>query len=557
MVLAEVTDADMRSHGGVLHIWVGANDEKTRGTFVWDHSQSPIDDRDLWDQGQPRPDRWAFETCAGINNNHKLAVYGCNSHECGSNEEFELGEICYRLYPTPRYWRDAKAECENNGLHFAKLTRDEDLVDLRSLINHQQVWVGAIEEENHRYHWVFDGQPLAMQVTDESQGDGCVMLLNLNSLQSKVCDTRFPYLCMKKPTVKTDTASTITITTPAPKVWFGQGDLFLCHCEAPHCGAGACQGDTAPCEQNWFGLRCQYRNLAGAAYVLDSSLPSLTDNDDSTCHQQDRERSVTVKFREEQFITWIRIVVKDKIDHYTVQAFSGLTPRACTNMSVLQPTPTTLDLACNLGTVYVTKVTVSWRVHHVICSLYISGGRNLALKSRVSHSPAANTTPSDAAVDGQLTQPCLVLNDSVTHQQLQLAFSTPKLITEIVIHTSTANTSYGTLNGFRLEVVGEGEVSLQNLTGVRADVTGRLRFKSIVRRPAMRVDVNLVSQPGHPMEVCELEVFGDCSSPVYGLYCDEICSMGCVDQLCHYNGQCYHCVEGRTGKHCVGGKGGN
>ncbi|XP_059159625.1 uncharacterized protein LOC131943481 [Physella acuta] len=69
----------------------------------------------------------------------------------------------------------------------------------------------------------------------------------------------------------------------------------------------------------------------------------------------------------------------------------------------------------------------------------------------------------------------------------------------------------------------------------------------------MRVDVNLVTQPGHPMEVCELEVFGDCSSPVYGLYCDEICSMGCVDQLCHYNGQCYHCVEGRTGKHCVGG----
>ncbi|XP_059159623.1 uncharacterized protein LOC131943480 [Physella acuta] len=392
-----------------------------------------------------------------------------------------------------------------------------------------------------------------MQVTDQLSSSGCVKLqLNVNTLQSADCKTELPYLCMKKPTVKTTTARTTTITTQAPKVWFGQGDLFLCHCEAPHCGAGACQGDTAPCEQNWFGLRCQYRNLAGAAYVLESSLPSLTDNNDSTCHQ-DTERSVTVKFREEQVITWIRIVVKDKIDHYTVQAFSGLTPRACTHMSVLQPTPTTLDLACNLGTVYVTKVTVSWRVHHVICSLYISGGRNLALKSRVSHSPAANTTPSDAAVDGQMTQPCLVLNDTVTHQQLQLVFSTPKLITEIVIHTSTANTSYGTLNGFRLEVVGEGEVSLQNLTGVRADVTGRLRFKSIVRRPAMRVDVNLVTQPGHPMEVCELEVFGDCSSPVYGLYCDEICSMGCVDQLCHYNGQCYHCVEGRTGKHCVGG----
>ncbi|XP_055873820.1 uncharacterized protein LOC106074425 isoform X3 [Biomphalaria glabrata] len=56
--------------------------------------------------------------------------------------------------------------------------------------------------------------------------------------------------------------------------------------------------------------------------------------------------------------------------------------------------------------------------------------------------------------------------------------------------------------------------------------------------------------PGGVMSVCEVVVYGECAPPKYGLDCENVCSITCVRQKCHYSGQCLDCPSGKTGANC-------
>ncbi|XP_059159645.1 uncharacterized protein LOC131943504 [Physella acuta] len=269
--------------------------------------------------------------------------------------------------------------------------------------------------------------------------------------------------------------------------------------------------------------------------------------------------SLELKLKEAQYFTWLRLVVKDELKNYAIRFESGTVRHDCRNQSSIKVATKVMDIACDLTIKYVDKVILTWDVRHIICSVYVSGGRNVAPNGETSSTPTMYGLDASIATNGDTEVTSLSLMPNPVRQRVTITFRQPQRIFQMVVYARTDAVQFGLDPGFRIECIGEFGHSLANYTRLARDVRGRMLVTSVVHEPIGRLDVvwetsGDVSRDAS-LELYEIEAYGDCSSPVYGLYCDEICSMGCVDQLCHYNGQCYHCVEGRTGKHCVGGQG--
>ncbi|KAI8771269.1 laminin subunit alpha isoform X3, partial [Biomphalaria glabrata] len=52
------------------------------------------------------------------------------------------------------------------------------------------------------------------------------------------------------------------------------------------------------------------------------------------------------------------------------------------------------------------------------------------------------------------------------------------------------------------------------------------------------------------LQLCEIELIGDCVSGFFGYLCDGICSLTCANQMCDNYGRCIQCVQGRKGPYC-------
>ncbi|XP_059159671.1 uncharacterized protein LOC131943515 [Physella acuta] len=67
--------------------------------------------------------------------------------------------------------------------------------------------------------------------------------------------------------------------------------------------------------------------------------------------------------------------------------------------------------------------------------------------------------------------------------------------------------------------------------------------------PSLTLRVALTTQRNQAqqhIELCEVEAFGDCVAPYYGLECQKLCSRACLNQVCHTTGQCIKCADGGT-----------
>ncbi|KAK3756421.1 hypothetical protein RRG08_029092 [Elysia crispata] len=115
----------------------------------------------------------------------------------------------------------------------------------------------------------------------------------------------------------------------------------------------------------------------------------LTDSDDTTC----TTLPVTVTLDTPIPLTWIRVVVRDAGDLNQIQLsyqLSGTsTPLACPGLRKAKVDDLTLDIECST-TQKVSGVTLSGSGVTGLCSLYISGGRNVALKQSALQSSRYN-----------------------------------------------------------------------------------------------------------------------------------------------------------------------
>ncbi|XP_059159609.1 uncharacterized protein LOC131943469, partial [Physella acuta] len=399
------------------------------------------------------------------------------------------------------------------------------------------VWIGANDrEEENVFVWDHDNSRVSenIQLAGSIADVDCVQVSTTGALIAQPCLALAQPICMPNNSYQKIDMETY-INDPDPQ-WFGEKDMLVCHCrDCPSCRDGLCR-------PGWFGMNCLYRDLALRSNVLRSTVPELTDGNDQSCYHGGL-RSLELDFKDKQTFTWLRIVVGGEWWNYSLQFEVNRTREQCQGQTYIVVDGKTRDFFCRHVIHFVAKVFLFWETNHPICSVYVSGGRNTALKRSLTQGPAM------FAVDGKKTQPCF--NSAAQKKSISLRFERPQLIHEIILDIRPRYLLYENRETVAVDCWGEANTSLVRYTNINLDNSGRLRLMEVLRKALMRIDVIITSNMG--LQMCEIEVYGDCSMPVYGLYCSDICSMGCFNQHCHYNGLCYYCEDGRKGNYCIEG----
>ncbi|RUS92206.1 hypothetical protein EGW08_000059 [Elysia chlorotica] len=344
--------------------------------------------------------------------------------------------------------------------------------------------------------------------------------------------------------------------------WFGPNCKYQCHCA----GSASCDkvdgSCSSGCHPDWFGPACQYRRMTfsftGGSW--------LTDTDDTTCNPWSTQ-SVTVTLDTPIPLTWVRLVVNDPehLDQIQLsyQPSGSATQHNCPDLRKATIGSMTVDIPCptenkiNEVTLYGSGVTG-------LCSLYISGGRNVALKQAAyqsSHYTDAGRYTAYNAVDGTIYKGSASTTCSHTEPYTAAAgwwrviFSQTVKITWFLIYNRDEWCCRDRLRRFTLTAQPE---SSTNTPYKYTDPGGTAQaIYTVVPSPRISFPVKQVSfvsaSSDKIMTLCEVFAFGeiDCAVGRYGLRCEGQCN--CADQascFVHSGGCPSGCATGFTGETC-------
>ncbi|BFZ21550.1 hypothetical protein BsWGS_24590 [Bradybaena similaris] len=353
-----------------------------------------------------------------------------------------------------------------------------------------------------------------------------------------------------------------------PSGWFGSGCEYKCRCSDNVCVPDGGCGAEVPCQAGWFGPACQYVDLA----YNRSTVQDVTDGNDTTCLTDSHITNVTVRFPYKHHVNWLRVRVNNPSLLYNLTVrFSKFAKVTCNNTTRLRLDETTLDIHCDNNQTF-RVVTLSGAGLHSLCSVYISGGRNVALKQHATQSSTYsehsmhthNQTveyTADKAVDGNTNadfyaeNTCSHTNSGQPHPNLNVTFTRPQLVTKYVVYNraSAGRPHARQLKGFVLTSFSQSpdpvfthtdtlHAPQRVYTVVPADVTSPIHM------------VNLgASNKQNTLTVCELEVYGDsaCQAGQYGRECEHTCNCAGGGACLVSTGGCPDgCAAGFRGEDC-------
>ncbi|CAL1547298.1 unnamed protein product [Lymnaea stagnalis] len=356
--------------------------------------------------------------------------------------------------------------------------------------------------------------------------------------------------------------------------WFGSRCQFECHC-APDCKvtSGECLAGSK-CQRGWFGRACQYQDLAAiksAAITADIHLTSpnwITDRDDSTCNGDVNLESIVVTWNDTTPFTWLRFAVNVSSDLVNVSvtfkaSATGMTEMACNNQQIFLVDNHTMDVRCNV-TVGVMQVIIRGQSVKSLCSLYISGGRNVALKQSASQTSTyvkdkriniQASSAIDGKTDGNLfSETCSHTADGDLSPSWNVKFDRPQAVDRFVLYNRFFNDCLpfpcaDRLKHFILQSVDSNNNTILNyqdatetaLSVYTVTVPGHLRALP-VSGVHMNATVKVNSDPNPVLTICEFEAYGECAPGTWGLECNNQCNSSC-NTTCHAEtGACPVCI---------------
>ncbi|CAG5129417.1 unnamed protein product, partial [Candidula unifasciata] len=160
-----------------------------------------------------------------------------------------------------------------------------------------------------------------------------------------------------------------------PAGWFGSRCNYKCRCVNDKCDKNGQCIDPFICLAGWFGSECQYSDVTNKT----TSNAVLTDGKESTCVASSAPDTVTIAIQS-IFFTWLRVCVQDKgsaaLEDLTVTFSNSKTDVSCSDLKKVAVDSKTLDVHCKT-TQEIDAVTLKGAVVTRLCSVYVSGGRNV------------------------------------------------------------------------------------------------------------------------------------------------------------------------------------
>ncbi|KAH9492929.1 hypothetical protein Btru_032647 [Bulinus truncatus] len=219
-----------------------------------------------------------------------------------------------------------------------------------------------------------------------------------------------------------------------------------------------------------------------------------------------------------------------------------------------------------------------------LCSVYVSGGRNIALHQHIwmsSQLQDAHKRPSigSFSVDGGTRYLNCSSTDEIDANPIwRITFPSQMLLDEVVIFFRATKNQ----EEFVVKLINEDDITIYELTGTIQSVVKFIPSNDLYVKSIEVIKWNKFQTS---LTICELEAYGGlctqpnincglsdlkypnipispcfdashnkkCAPPLFGADCTDICSLSCVDHICTYDGFCRHCPNGTGGRHCFDG----
>ncbi|XP_055887211.1 uncharacterized protein LOC106074751 isoform X2 [Biomphalaria glabrata] len=341
--------------------------------------------------------------------------------------------------------------------------------------------------------------------------------------------------------------------------WFGSKCQFMCHCSAN----GICDDTgrcSTKCDNGWFGQTCQYQDLATIPGATITTLPTqttltwLTDRDETTCNVDDKLTSIHISWDTPFPFTWLRLNVNTPDSLLAFTAAFKLSTNAstfsCNNPSVAIIDSKTVDYRCNLNDT-ITQLILTGPGLKSICSLYISGGRNVALRQSAEQTSTYIGNGLDLgpslAVDGNAH--CRIGTTSHTDAEPSPAWTVTlensKVVNRFVIY-NRADCCLNRLKNFILTSLDINNNTLWTYQDTTPEAALIYTFTRLQSDPISRIrivpTVKESSDTQYVVALCEVLMYGDCVPGSWGLECDKTCPVECPASCQPETGKCFECV---------------
>ncbi|KAH9490847.1 hypothetical protein Btru_033546 [Bulinus truncatus] len=320
--------------------------------------------------------------------------------------------------------------------------------------------------------------------------------------------------------------------------WFGDYCQYKCHCKNNPCNSdGSCKG--AGCESGWFGYKCQYRNLI----TQDNSW--LTDENDDTCNEDKSIDKVSLPLNRDNIFTWLKLIFNatEPFRYVTLQFTTLVSVVECPDQKIIQTDNRTLLVWCTLN-VTVNRVNITGEGVKSLCSVYVSGGRNVALKQPTVQTSTYTDSSTDKkisqsmnAVDGNTNQN--FYSNSCTHTAAgdssptwTVEFNETLMINKFVLYNRNGSEK-ARLKGFRLQAFNKDLTLLMNYTDNETQVQDIYYVNYFLNKSTDVVNITAFQfYSGVYLTLCEVEIFGACPAGMWGINCDNNCTGQCWSSNC-------------------------
>ncbi|KAK0064989.1 platelet endothelial aggregation receptor 1-like isoform X2 [Biomphalaria pfeifferi] len=336
--------------------------------------------------------------------------------------------------------------------------------------------------------------------------------------------------------------------------WFGNYCQYKCHCNNSTCDTnGDCVG-TTPCERGWFGYKCQYQDLSSLA---DTSQQRLIDGDDSTCNEDLNVTSVSFTLKTPFLFSWMRLVfhLQETLKKLTIEFKTMNDTIKCQDPRILQGSDTTFDIYCTIS-VKIQVINITGDSTKYLCSVYLSGGRNVAIRQPTQQSSnfkEINGVPtgSENAVDGNADRnyekgSCTHTDAGDLDQTWSVKFNTSFVVNKFVLYNrdfpSTSNVPRR-LQHFILLALNEIKHLEMQYQDQEAQVLQVYTVNEYITNPISQVNISTGNKTDNYLTLCEVEIYGDCPEGRHNLDCNQNCDTKCGHHCNTYDGSCnYICL---------------
>ncbi|XP_059159644.1 uncharacterized protein LOC131943502 [Physella acuta] len=447
---------------------------------------------------------------------------------CSFEGAFRSLDVCYVFYLYPVSWQESQKICIRDGMLLARFNDVEQIRSIMAMAIQEEgdyiAWIGASDLATEgKFTWLDSRQTMTGVVwrdnePDHLRGENCVCVDVTSQAYDETCSEEQHFICM--------------MIDPQ---WSRTEPVSQCHCATGLCpDDGQCPYNR--CQRGWFGNKCQFRDAACSS----PDHLTLTDGDDATC-LSGSSQPLKMTFFNQTVIVWLRVVLLRKVtslDKLTITFGLSTQRTVCDKTRVLHVEGTSYDVYCHGGPHYADHVIIKADSSMRLCSVHMHSGVNLG---QLSGTVSPSVQSPDVTVDGEWGEGvgCMTSGGDHNTSDWEVTFDKEVVIHEIVIRRTLREGGHHFMDGFQIEALDTHSRPVFLHVDQDPDSPNSVHVFTRTQSPVVKVKISMPGPalPEKFLEICEIEIYGDCAPPHYGLTCEHVCG-ACPHKMCHYNGDC-------------------